>query len=430
MKGLKFCLRTAAVVCLMTAGLVSLSKAFHSGGVGNCDGCHSMHAGKKSGSYLLIGADDSSTCLSCHAQANRAAATYNVMTYPVPAAGSAPVMMTPGGDFAWLLKSYTYSVKGTTATENGHRHGHNVVAADFGITADPDLSTSPGGTFPATSMGCSSCHDPHGKYRRIGGDTTYTVATRGGPIIGSGSYSNSPVPTATQAVGSYRLLAGTGHSQNGGTLAINYPGVPVASVPAVYNQSEAVRQVRVAYGTAATGRGVTTWGLWCATCHASMHSTGNYVHPIDQALGTNIAVIYRRYISSGNLTGSAASSYLSLVPFMENTRDHAVLKTHASNIDSYLSGPGPSDQVSCPSCHRAHASGWSHMMRWNNRGEFLIHVDSSGNPAWPGTDTTPNFPEFAMGRTSAETRAAYYDRPAILFRSYQRSLCNKCHAKD
>jgi hypothetical protein len=49
---------------------------------------------------------------------------------------------------------------------------------------------------------------------------------------------------------------------------------------------------------------------------------------------------------------------------------------------------------------------------------------------WPGTDTTPTVPQFARGRTGAETQAAYYDRAATTFASYQRVLCNKCHAQD
>jgi hypothetical protein len=36
----------------------------------------------------------------------------------------------------------------------------------------------------------------------------------------------------------------------------------------------------------------------------------------------------------------------------------------------------------------------------------------------------------AQGRTNAEMTAAYYDRPATQFASYQRVLCNKCHAQD
>jgi predicted CXXCH cytochrome family protein len=160
-----------------------------------------------------------------------------------------------------------------------------------------------------------------------------------------------------------------------------------------------------------------------------MHSTGNYVHPVDQTLGSTIANIYGTYVSSGNMTGSAASSYLSLVPFMENSSDYATLKTHASNTNAYLNGPGTSDQVSCLSCHRAHASGFPDMLRWNMEGEFITVADGSGNAIWPGTDNGAPV-QFARGKTAAETLAAYYMRPATLFGAYQRVLCNKCHAQD
>jgi hypothetical protein len=34
------------------------------------------------------------------------------------------------------------------------------------------------------------------------------------------------------------------------------------------------------------------------------------------------------------------------------------------------------------------------------------------------------------GRLIADWSAAYYDRPSTQFATYQRVLCNKCHAKD
>jgi hypothetical protein len=437
MKGLKVSL-VFMVAAMLTIGLSGMAYAFHSGGVAECTGCHSMHTPMTGGSSLLINTDPSSTCLSCHSGPTQS--SYHVLTYPAPASGVAPANLSPGGDFAWLYKNYTFTVRNSTTTENGQTHGHNVVAVDFGLISDPDVTQAPGGTFPSSQLGCPSCHNPHGKYRRIGigttGDTTYTIATAGAPIIGSGSYNNSAVPSATQAVGVYRLLwgaltAGTGTSATI-TPPVPYPGVPAASAPSTYNQTEATNQVRVAYGVTATGNGRTTWGLWCATCHTAMHSQGNYVHPVDQGLSSTIAGIYGAYVSSSNTTGGVpATSYLSLVPFMENTGDYAVLKSHASNTGAFLNGPGTSDQVSCPSCHRVHASGWPDMLRWSMEGEFITVADSAGNAIWPGIDNGAPV-QFARGRTAAETQAAYYNRPANVFGTggYQRALCNKCHAQD
>jgi hypothetical protein len=130
-------------------------------------------------------------------------------------------------------------------------------------------------------------------------------------------------------------------------------------------------------------------------------------------------------VKSGDMTGSAASSFTSLVPFTKATADYTVLAGLAVNNDTQLGGPASSDLVDCMSCHRAHASGWEYALRWNIEGEFMTY-----NSLYPGTDTTSTVPQFHRGRTSAETQAAYYDRPVTKFASYQRVLCNKCHAKD
>jgi len=424
MKGLKLSL-IVLTATLLAIGLSGMAYAFHSGGVAECGGCHSMHSPNPSGTFLLTQSDSSSTCIECHSGPTRS--SYHVFTYPLPGAGVPPVNFTPGGDFTYLLKDYKFTLRGTPTTELGQTHGHNVVAADFGLTVDTDFATSPGGTYPSSNLACASCHDPHGKYRRIGGDTNYTIATAGAPIIGSGSYNTSLTPTASQAVGVYRLLAGQGYQRAG---APPYPGVPAASAPSTYNQDEATNQVRVAYGHAPTGGGRTTWGEWCATCHAKMHSNGNYVHPVDETLGSTIAGIYNKYINSSNTVGgAAATSYLSLVPFVENTADYAVLKSHASNTNKYLNGPASSDRVSCLSCHRAHASGFPDALRWQMEGEFITVADAGGNPIWPGTDNGAST-SFSRGRTELEMRAAYYNRPATVFGAYQRVLCNKCHAQD
>ena len=69
----------AVAVIWMFAG--SNTQAFHSGGVAECSGCHSMHAPKAGGSFLLIGTDPSSTCLTCHMRAGRhQAVVYHIAT--------------------------------------------------------------------------------------------------------------------------------------------------------------------------------------------------------------------------------------------------------------------------------------------------------------------------------------------------------------
>jgi hypothetical protein len=160
-----------------------------------------------------------------------------------------------------------------------------------------------------------------------------------------------------------------------------------------------------------------------------MHSTGNYVHPVDATLGSDIADNYSKYIKSGDMTGSSATAYLSLVPFAENTGDFVTLKSHAKNNNTFLNGPASSDKVTCLSCHRAHASGFLHALRFDQAYEFMTkggQYIGSDNPSVTGSRAALQH----RGRTNAEWQAAYYDRPATQFATFQRVLCNKCHAKD
>ena len=413
--------------------------AFHSGGVAECDGCHTMHNSKEGAamakkgastqfsgfSYLLQGSDQSSTCLNCHAAADAAPSSYHIMTYPVPAAGSAPVEMTPGGDFAYLSKTYSVVVRGTTVESKGDKHGHNVVAADYGLVVDPTLSTAPGGTYPANQLHCSSCHDPHGKYRRLADGTIVDGKTTSLPIRGSGSYNNSANPDTNMAVGVYRILGGIGYQPKSLAGSFAFPNtVPAAVAPSTYNRVESATQTRVAYGSGMSE--------WCANCHTAIHNN-NYPNTLIHPAGNNAKLPatyvtnYTSYVKSGDLSGTATAAYSSLVPFEEGSADYTALKTRALNTDAQLGGPDTNSNVSCLSCHRAHASSFDQMVRWNMENEFLTVADAAGASVYP--DPVTNAAQ-SGGRTALEYQKAMYDRAPTKFAPYQRSLCNKCHAKD
>jgi predicted CXXCH cytochrome family protein len=411
MRGLKLGLVILGAV-LLSFALGGLAYAFHSGGVAECTGCHSMHSPKDVATgFLLVGTDQSSTCLSCHQQTGLLTpSSYHVSTADANMpTGTAPAQRTPGGDFGWVKKTYTFVQRSNTITEQGDTHGHNIVAVDFGYAADTTNTTAPGGTFPAANLACNSCHDQHGQYRRL---STGVISKTGAPIKGSGSYNGAAnEPDATSAVGVYRLLRGAGSTAG----PVTFNGNPAAKAPSTYNQTEVTNQVRVAYGHLTTN-GNESWGDWCATCHNRMHSNGNYVHPVDEQLGT-IANNYNSYVKTGDLTGTSANSFTSLVPFIDSAADYATLATHASNNNTVLGGPTSQERVSCVTCHRAHASGFPGMLRFSMENEFMVT-----NGAYQTT---------TLGRTATEAAAGYYDRPPTpTFATYQRVLCNKCHAKD
>ncbi|NTW58029.1 MAG: cytochrome C [Nitrospirae bacterium] len=399
------------------------SSAFHDGGAGSCIACHSLHGtdiASTGGPSLLREQDTSSSCLYCHQGTGDSGPTSYHVSTPVNELplGVPPKQLTPGGDFGWLKKSYTWSPGGES---RGEQHGHNIVAADFLYSADGIHAAAPGGSYPADGLSCISCHDPHGRYRRdIGG----SISTSVNPIVGSGSLASSPDPGGIGSVGVYRLLGGKGYqpkSVSGAVPFVNDP--PAAVAPDDYNRSEATTQTRVAYGAGMSE--------WCMNCHSdysvTMHtvvasgSGTSAAHPVGASglLGTAIADTYNAYVKSGDLTGLSSASYLSLVPFEEGITVITTLKGRARSDDSVLSGPDATTaQVTCLTCHRAHASGWDSATRWNTKSNFIVY----GGYYAPAAN-----PEYAQGRTEAEAARAYYDRPVSMFALNQDSLCNKCH---
>jgi hypothetical protein len=419
----------SVIALLLVAG--ARAYAFHDGGVGSCEGCHSMHvapSGTSRGPALLNGGDPSSTCLACHA--GTTSGGYLVMTTNV-APGIPPTQYTPGGDFGWLLKTYTW-LAGSAGLQSsqGEHHGHSIVAADYGLFSDATRTTAPGGTYPSDKLTCISCHDPHGRYRRR---SDGSVSTTGAPITASGSYGGTQLaaPASGTAVGTYRLLAGSGYAPKSAGPVVPFSVLPpVALSPTLFNKSERTSEVRVAYGTGMSE--------WCGNCHGSIHTTGQtntdstFVHPYGSTARLVVggeSSIYNQYVSSGVFTGSQPSSYSSLVPYEEGTQDLATLSSHVSSDGTSVSGPSSGfESVMCLSCHRAHASGWDGGLRWNMPKTGVIVFSG----LWPGIDVPGDagLPTNAQGRTQAETRGAMYDRDPSAYAKFQRVLCNKCHGHD
>jgi hypothetical protein len=430
----KYLVATLALAMTFAAGT---ALAFHSGGVAECEGCHTMHnslegqamdadmAQYEAGPYLLQGSDMSSACLNCHDGPTLSG--YHVSS--IGAADGVPKNWTPGGDFTWVQKTYTYVVRGATLTNHGERHGHNVVAVDFGYTADPTITEAPGGTYPADNLSCGSCHDPHGRARRFV-DGSISVPALGDaslPIKNSGSYNTSADPTAWGAVGVYRILGGLGYK------AMSEPSVtfgaqaPAAVAPSSYNRSESASDTRVAYGSGMSE--------WCANCHGSMlmnnYTSGmaGLVHPAgnDGDLGAAIAANYNAYKKSGDLSGVAGpAAYTSLAPFEIGTTDYTAMKAFVTSGPT--NGAEATNNVNCLSCHRAHASGFESMLRFPHAYEFMTGADAAGNPIYVAPTATNGV--YTSGLPVADYQAALYDRPATAFAPFQRLLCNKCHAKD
>ncbi len=404
-------------------------ETFHAGGVGPCEGCHTMHGAAPaedgaavSGSSFLVAADPASTCLTCHQRAGNAApAGYQVATAETDMPGGVPpAQLSPGGDFGWLKKTYRWNPgeEGGARESPGERHGHNIVAADYRFEADTTFPRAPGGAYPSGSLSCISCHDPHGRYRRLADGS---VGTGGLPIRASGSYDDSPDPAKTAAVGVYRLLGGRGYTTAAARGEPFTADPPAAVSPSAYNRSEEAGDTRVAYGSG--------FSEWCANCHKNYVGSASRgrVHPAgaDVKLTAEVIARYNAYIASGNMGGKTATAYTSMVPFETGGTDHALLKRTASSGGKMTAGPEQGAGVMCLSCHRAHASGWDFAMRWNAKAEFIVYGGE-----FPGVDADAVPARLSQGRTRAETAKTFYGRPPGAYAAHQRSLCNKCHAQD
>lgn len=353
------------IALVLTLGLSASSVlAFHDAGVAYCSGCHTMHnsqngapvdaAHPNGNAYLLNAGNPSDTCLRCHA------------SYGQFRNGEG---FGPGGDFYWVTRTFSWVSRGTTYNSTGDSHGHNVISPARGIAQDATLSIAPGGNFLSSRLSCTSCHDPHGNenFRLLYG-------TQMGPVYGGIRYNFAyPAPLAK------------GNSRNTyGTQA----GVETNTDHTIYKSG---------------------MSDWCANCHSNFHSdyTTNFTHPT-RAMGSTIAASYNAYVSTADpVSGSEATSYWGLVPFEAVNIDLAT-----ADPSNYTQGPTGVDEVMCLSCHRAHASPFADIARWD-MGVVLI------------SQSHPNTSD--VGFVQSDVDRKYYN---YTFVANQRSLCNKCHVKD
>jgi hypothetical protein len=374
---------------LLTLGFIGTADAFHGGGVAHCDGCHSMHQSPENAisgvanSQLLKGTDPSSTCLNCHAGNGG----YHI-------ADETGLRNTnQGGDFGWIKKPYFVIVRGSVNWYGGDNAGHNIVATDFGYSADSQ--DAPGGTYSADSLGCTSCHDAHGQVH--GGTSQGSL-----PIGVSGSYGGA-VPAGTIA-GNFRLL---------GDSSYEAPG----SYNFTHDAPQAISRNCSSGGSyGCESRYGSGMSEWCANCH-TQYINDNKKHvtsfDINGSLdaGTGIDANYNSYKATGDFTGSAATAYDELVPIEKGTVTTADL---ANSEGAML---GDENAVMCLTCHRAHASAHNNAGKWDFETEYIAESHA--------IDTT-NLPA---------TAAIYYASGASVdvatkYGHYQRSLCNKCHVQD
>lgn len=328
----------AGLTLLVALGLATPLAAFHDGGVAHCNGCHTLHSTEDGtpvvpapgNDYLLLARTASDVCLRCHAQNLGSVLGLNPLA-PPPEKGA--------GNFVFLLEDNLYDGPELPPIPiPGDAAGHNLVAPAHGLAADLRWSAAPGGSFPASELGCTSCHDPHGR------DT-------------------------------FRMLYGAGPVQDG--LATFVAPAPLASGLGLGATESEQRDRHTAYRSGMSE--------WCGNCHGRYHdgTGGDFDHPVDSVFGSAERDQYNAYHGFGNpVPGTQATAYLPEVPFEDA----------GAAIDS-RSGPTSSSRLSCVSCHRAHATSAPGAGRWDfNVGKLADDGALSGSWPIPSPYPSPDQP--------------------------------------
>lgn len=339
------CRRTAAAALLLAVlpSLAGTAAAFHDRGVAACGACHVTHEGSDGGLVfagtdpLLRAATPTDVCLACHGG-------------PLGVFGQNPLQPPPergAGNFVFLLEdNLNDGADGAFAPIHGEAAGHSIVSLEYGTLPDGRWTRAPGGTFPSSSLGCTSCHDPHGN-------------------------------------GNFRMLHGAGPVQ-GGTFRFSYDAPLAEGLDTADPLAVEARDRHTAYRGGMSD--------WCANCHGFYHQNlpgqSDFKHGVNAPIRGRRQTTYNVYEGDGNPTGgTAATAYLPEIPFEE-----------ATTTSTSTAGPGSAAFVMCLTCHRAHASSAPAAGRWDFNVESLDQ-DGMASGSWP----LPNpYPGPAQGSLCAK----------------------------
>jgi hypothetical protein len=292
-------------ICLFATYVPHSRAGFHEGDKLDCIACHGVTA-----------PDPSSMCLECHAQKFRV----------LSPAGDA---YTPGGDFFWLTQSFLSG----HYTSTGDSHGHNIIAASFGLEEDGARSAAPGDgevKYQSAWLSCTSCHDPHMSRSK---------------------------PGAT-----YRLLGTKGYRGGGKAESISFQYPAPAAEPLAAKGDDWIAESDEHHPTYISGM-----SEWCTNCHSGYITGKGLSHPAGRlATLEEKAEVYNRNKPRTRVAGEGGS-FDFLVPVeMGETFSRPIKKPR-------LDKATPVSRVMCLSCHRVHASAFRSIGRWGLQVDLLVN---------------------------------------------------------
>jgi hypothetical protein len=372
-----------------------------------CGDCHSLHGSGNSSAGqapLLHKNNIADLCLSCHMKGNETPTTADLPSVK-DSGWLAPIVMTldgvdpsgiamPSGDFYWA--------------NNDPKKGHNPAYTKGAATsqlmkADAILgSNPPGGSLNEGGWSCNSCHGIHDRFgadvsawrqvlRKINGvcvtgDVSgYGVETTNGDCIQNQNY--EPVKSNSR-----------GDLQGVGYITARKDGNPLESADLFADESDTNKN---------TYRG--GFSSLCSACHGNFHggnsetrnasnnntrSGGSWIrHPANikmnetrsnYGISTYTAVITNKQGTNPNPVG-----YDWKYPLVQPDNNFMV-KSKAASVNDLSTAIGDS-RIMCLTCHKAHATKYDNMTRWdtgthsfiaNGATDFTGAVSNGDNPAY------------------------------------------------
>lgn len=399
-----------------------------------CTDCHTLHnsdggvrlVGNKTqsgtedwtpGPYreLLKKGDWTDMCLSCHREGNNMSSTADLVgvtdggwTAPIvmTLTGTAPAGLSmPAGDFYY---SNLFPTKGhNPAYTKGAVGG---AATSKMMAADPTLgSTPPGGSITDGEWSCHSCHGMHARF-----SGSYSAWRQLKRKVNGICIDKDPADTAVDSIVGD---CGTGVNQNAAYEPIksNSRGNLINSGLDYVNVRGDLQPLDAADLGATEGdtnKNVYRGGFssFCSTCHGNFHggngetrTTDNGVtrvsgawvkHPTNVAMneaGSKYGIsTYTKVMTNKQATSPNPVGYDWKYPLVvPDTNPNNVLSS-VSSKDTATTLTGP-ERIMCLTCHKAHASQFENMTRWNTEDHAFIAntvVDAWGeasngdNPAY------------------------------------------------
>jgi predicted CXXCH cytochrome family protein len=281
-------------------------------------------------------------CLGCHGQG-----TANNIITNIPQVLHSNTTDLAGGNFAYIT-----GLK-TRVTADQNTAGHNV--RDLGATYQESVLTSPPGDENATgitnaNLTCAGAYGCHGDRSKSGSFAGVSGAHHGDDSVLKFGTIDETAQGGTVAT-SYRFLLGVKGGEDD-----DWQNTATAS-----DHNEYKGAVGTGTESTATSPGGGTISGLCAECHGNFHGPGTAGEDIGTASPwlrhpTDVVLPSSGEYANYNPDAAVAGEYSLEAPVARQT-----IPTLAS---SSTVTPG-TDVVMCLSCHRAHASPYADILRWD-----------------------------------------------------------------